>query len=580
MKLKIKSVLLIFYISAGFAFNTAIAAEDARIADLRKNASVKNYSFPNDILKKIEKAEKGEEISGLDYYYIGQLYEKEYNIRIGWKIIEILKPDIKNAIKWYKKGSEFDKYNYICDSQLSKIYSRGADVPQNKTLGFSYFVKAYRIEDFTSFDEIKLKSDNGDDRAQYLMGDMLLYGYVADQDEKAGVAMLSKAAAQKNTDAILSLASLYRYGEGAIKKNPEESKKMYLEAANLGQVDAQTTLMMNYLDRGSENGWEPDIKKAIYWLKKAANQNDITCMQWLADNELYFAAENKDVQIVDDAESLVWCRKLAESKINEYLSKHGVAEYQFKLAERLAQGKGISKDPIEAATWYKKAAENGNIGAKKALADCYFKGIGIPKDNAEGIKILIMIAEKDGPKALSNLAYLLHKGETVPQDIPQAIKLWQIAADKGEDMAQSNLGLMHEQGNGVQKDEIEAVKLYLKSAVSGNMYGQYNLGRMYAAGTGTPKDEAAAANWYKSAAEKGNVAAQNALGLMYAEGRGVIKDAVEAHAWLNLAGASGNEKARERLILLEAKMTPEQISEATKLAKQRFDLLRSSISNK
>jgi TPR repeat protein len=103
---------------------------------------------------------------------------------------------------------------------------------------------------------------------------------------------------------------------------------------------------------------------------------------------------------------------------------------------------------------------------------------------------------------------------------------------------------------------------------------------MYAAGKGTPKDEAAAVNWYKYSAEKGNVAAQNALGLMYAEGRGVIKDAVEAHAWLNLAGASGNEKARERLILLEAKMTPEQISEATKLAKQRFDLLRSSISKK
>ena len=45
---------------------------------------------------------------------------------------------------------------------------------------------------------------------------------------------------------------------------------------------------------------------------------------------------------------------------------------------------------------------------------------------------------------------------------------------------------------------------------------------------------------------------------------------VEAHAWLNIAGALGYEDAKTNLVNAEAKMTKDQIAEATKLAREYF----------
>ena len=50
----------------------------------------------------------------------------------------------------------------------------------------------------------------------------------------------------------------------------------------------------------------------------------------------------------------------------------------------------------------------------------------------------------------------------------------------------------------------------------------------------------------------------------------VIKDFVEAHALWNVASALGNEDAKFNLSVAEKEMTPEQVAEATKLAKERF----------
>jgi hypothetical protein len=61
------------------------------------------------------------------------------------------------------------------------------------------------------------------------------------------------------------------------------------------------------------------------------------------------------------------------------------------------------------------------------------------------------------------------------------------------------------------------------------------------------------------------------LGTMYATGQGVAKDLVQAHMWLSLAGTQGNEATRQGTLrtrdLLAEQMTPEQIQEAERLAR-------------
>ena len=82
-----------------------------------------------------------------------------------------------------------------------------------------------------------------------------------------------------------------------------------------------------------------------------------------------------------------------------------------------------------------------------------------------------------------------------------------------------------------------------------------------------PQDFSEAMIWYRKAADQGHPKARLVLGIMYAEGRGVGQDYVNAHMWFNLAAAQGEQKAVTALEMAERRMTPAQIAEAQKLAR-------------
>jgi len=72
----------------------------------------------------------------------------------------------------------------------------------------------------------------------------------------------------------------------------------------------------------------------------------------------------------------------------------------------------------------------------------------------------------------------------------------------------------------------------------------------------------------RKAAAQGNATTQYNLGLMYANGQGVPQDFVQAHMWYNLAAAKGYKNARKVRDNLAKQMTPAQIAEAQKLARE------------
>ncbi len=60
---------------------------------------------------------------------------------------------------------------------------------------------------------------------------------------------------------------------------------------------------------------------------------------------------------------------------------------------------------------------------------------------------------------------------------------------------------------------------------------------------------------------------------MYDEGQGVVQDYVQAHKWYNLAAASlppgeDRDRAVRNRDLIEGKMTPAQMAEAQRLARE------------
>ena len=97
---------------------------------------------------------------------------------------------------------------------------------------------------------------------------------------------------------------------------------------------------------------------------------------------------------------------------------------------------------------------------------------------------------------------------------------------------------------------------------------QFNLGFGTGNGEGVAQDYSEAMKWYHLAAAQGLADAQFNLGLMYANGQGVPQDDISAHLWLNLAASQGDEDARKYRDLVSARMTPDQIAEAQRLARE------------
>lgn len=117
-------------------------------------------------------------------------------------------------------------------------------------------------------------------------------------------------------------------------------------------------------------------------------------------------------------------------------------------------------------------------------------------------------------------------------------------------------------------DYAAALKQWRPLAEQGNAVAQFNLGEMYAKGLGVPQDDTEAMRWYRLAAEQNHSGAQYALGERYANGQGVPQNYVLAHMWLNLAAVQGDEVAVKMRDYIAYLMSPAQIAEAQKLARE------------
>ena len=118
------------------------------------------------------------------------------------------------------------------------------------------------------------------------------------------------------------------------------------------------------------------------------------------------------------------------------------------------------------------------------------------------------------------------------------------------------------------QDYAAAMKWYRKAAEQGNASAQVSLGAMYLNGQGMPQDYAAAMKWVRKAANQGEALAQYDLGVLYSRGLGVTRDYVQAHMWFKLAAARGQIDAGKWRDSLAKLMTPAQIAEAQKLARE------------
>lgn len=191
-------------------------------------------------------------------------------------------------------------------------------------------------------------------------------------------------------------------------------------------------------------------------------------------------------------------------------------------------------------------------------------------DTASGVQEMRRLARHGDRRAQFILGKVYLGGVGVTEDHNKAVSWFRKSANQGYPVAQTILGNLYYSGSSIlPRDYTEAVKWYRLAAGKGFAEAQYMLGLIYTMGRGVPVDYEKAAQWHRRAAEQGLVRSQAALGALYYRGKGVQRDYVEAYKWYTIAISNGDNVAVHNRSYIEAQMTKEQVSEASRLA-QKF----------
>ena len=146
-------------------------------------------------------------------------------------------------------------------------------------------------------------------------------------------------------------------------------------------------------------------------------------------------------------------------------AEKGEANGQLNLGICYSRGHGVAKDDVQAAAWFRKAADQGFAPAQELLGNCYLDGEGVPKDQEQAVSWYRKAAEQGSASAQMSLGECYANGRGVAKDFVQAVKWWLHASEQGYVLADYNLGGCYANGEGVAKDQIEAYAYWNQGTV-------------------------------------------------------------------------------------------------------------------
>ncbi len=205
-------------------------------------------------------------------------------------------------------------------------------------------------------------------------------------------------------------------------------------------------------------------------------------------------------------------RSMITTRLLAGIAAQGDPDAQFRLAYRLAFGRGSNRpDWRKAAQYWRRAARSGHVRAQFYLGTCYEDGHG------------------------------------VRSNVSRAIQWYLKAAHQGHEVAQYNIAFSYLHGQGLRRSPAKAVKWYRLSALQGDADAQRDLGYCYYEGLGVARDFKRAVHWYRLAASQGDAKAQFNLGLCFQWGEGVRRSWRWAQYWLQKAAFQRHKGAIEVL---------------------------------
>ena len=260
-----------------------------------------------------------------------------------------------------------------------------------------------------------------------------IWAVQTDQNRQA-LRELVERAEKGEPKALYDLARLHDYGYDTIEIDSARSTALYLSAARKGYSPARNYIGFRYY---KGNGIEKNIDSALYWIRLAAQDGDVTA----ASNLGYLLSQAPDINH-NYPEALKWIQTASDANIPSALSQ---------LADLKRMGLGCEPDTTTAIRLYEKAAEAGVGDAQlKLLAMMGYRWKELNPDSAlslgikyyrgslpiTGVDLIERAASFNIPKALALLADAYSKGRGVTYNHDKSIALFKQAAEEGDPSAQ------------------------------------------------------------------------------------------------------------------------------------------------
>lgn len=207
-------------------------------------------------------------------------------------------------------------------------------------------------------------------------GERYLNGVGVYPNTEKALYYFSRAALLGNREAKFQYGALL-YNTGDYLNNYNSAIKFLTQAANCQHVMAQSLLGRIYFSEGSEQ----DFKKAVYWLKKAANSGEVEAM--------------------------------------------------YTLGQAYRLGRGVKTNHQYAIRYLWPIANAGHSGAQNLIGNAYQTGLGLPQNYYLAARFYEYAALSGNSDAQFNLGVLYQKGFGVAPDLVKAYQFNELAASSG-----------------------------------------------------------------------------------------------------------------------------------------------------
>ena len=242
----------------------------------------------------------------------------------------------------------------------------------------------------------------------------------------------------------------------------------------------------------------------------------------------------------------------------------GMTEAERELGEHYLSGRGVLRNRVEAARWFARAADKGDLTACRHLAGLYMTGVQ-ESEIADASTALFNAPPKPGSDCDAALRYAMQAaeaGDVRAQEMAAAIHLLGPAHLRDEDKAKSWFGKAADSGSahghlgyGIitlirsnDDDSTFAGIAHIRKAAQADLgWAHYYLALIHELAIGVRTDVAAAATHYGLAAKAGLRNAQAKYGSMLLHGVGLKANTVEGETWLRRAGLAGDAQAAARV---------------------------------